>query len=258
MIHNPHLQGDAFFLQGGPTGILLIHGFTATTAEVRLLANLLHQAGYTISAPLLPGHYTRPEDLNRVHWQDWVTVCQAAYDELAARCGAVVVGGESTGGLLSLYLGLGNPAITALLLYAPALRLNFRWGDLLKLHMAANFIPYLPKENMDAESMWQGYPVNPLKGAIQLLKLQKQVEPHLEKITQPLLVMQGRLDQTVHPGVPDEIYRRASSPVKEKYWMNDSSHCVIIDKELDDVTRITLGFLERVMAQAYTVQHQVL
>ena len=34
---NPHMDGSSFFFPGGPVGILLIHGFTATTVEVRAL-----------------------------------------------------------------------------------------------------------------------------------------------------------------------------------------------------------------------------
>ena len=63
MILNPHLEGDSFFWEGGEVGILLIHGFTATTAEVRPLAEFLHKNGYTVAGPLLPGHYTKPDDL---------------------------------------------------------------------------------------------------------------------------------------------------------------------------------------------------
>jgi len=42
MIHNPHLEGGPFVWEGNRLGILLIHGFTATTTEVRLLAEKLH------------------------------------------------------------------------------------------------------------------------------------------------------------------------------------------------------------------------
>ena len=83
-LFNPHLEGDPFFWEGGPTGILLVHGFTATPAEVRLLAKILHERGFTVAGPLLPGHGTKPEDLNRVRWQDWVEEGEKAYRQLAA------------------------------------------------------------------------------------------------------------------------------------------------------------------------------
>lgn len=55
---NPELDGSSITWQGGKTGFLLLHGFTATTAEVRPLGEALHAAGHTVSAPLLPGHGT--------------------------------------------------------------------------------------------------------------------------------------------------------------------------------------------------------
>ena len=50
----PKLDGSSFLLPGGPTGILLLHGFTATTVEMRYLAEELHRRGYTVSAPCCP------------------------------------------------------------------------------------------------------------------------------------------------------------------------------------------------------------
>ena len=51
--HN-HLDPSPFFLPGGPTGVLLIHGFTGSPPEMRLVGNYLNQRGCTVSGPLLP------------------------------------------------------------------------------------------------------------------------------------------------------------------------------------------------------------
>lgn len=245
MIHNPNLDGGPFDWQGSSQGVLLIHGFTATTAEVRPLAKRLYQVGYTVSGPLLPGHNTHPRDLNRVHWQDWTTVAEESLHNLSKNCSEVVVGGESTGALLSLYLALRHPEIKALLLYAPALRLNLTRTDKLRLHLFAIFKSWVPKPNLDNNPLWQGYPVNPLKGVLQLLALQQQIRPYLEDICQPMLLIQGRLDRTVHPQVPDEIASRVQSGYIEKHWMERSTHCVILDQEMDQVFELTLNFLRR-------------
>ncbi len=245
MIVNPHLQGGPFDLPGGSPGILLIHGFTATTAEVRPLAERLNQAGYSISAPLLPGHYTHPSDLNRVRWQDWVETVEDAYQALRSRTGQIIVGGESTGGLLSLYLAQRHPEIAALLLYAVALKLNMRPVDELRLRLAAPFVPWLPKPNMDAHTPWQGYPVNPLKGVKQLLALQKEVKPGLHLVTQPALILQGRLDRTVDPHVPQQIASAIRSEVIETHWLDQSAHCIILDREWEQTVTLTLAFLHR-------------
>jgi carboxylesterase len=252
MIVNPQLEGDSFFWPGGPVGVLLIHGFTATTAEVRPLAKRLHAQGYTVAGPLLPGHKTSPKELNRVSWRDWASTAESAYQELRSQCQTVVAGGESTGGLLALYLAAQHPEIAGIIAYAPALRLNRGRSDYLKLYLFAPFIPYVPKfkiprPNPYTDPLWQGYHVNPLKGTIQLLHLQKQIAGILDKIYQPILIAQGRLDQTVHPGVPQMIARGVRSPVREIAWFEHSTHCVILDQELDQIAEVTLQFLQRIL-----------
>ena len=84
-IEKPYLDGSSFIYPGNKTGFVLVHGFTATTTEVRPLAERLHQEGYTVSAPLLPGHDTHPDDLNKVSWQDW-------YQTVKSVCAKAVTG----------------------------------------------------------------------------------------------------------------------------------------------------------------------
>jgi carboxylesterase len=124
VLRNPHLEGSTFLWGAGSIGVLLCHGFTATTAEVRPLAQALHAHGYTVAGPLLPGHGTTAPDCNRYTWQDWYASIEQMYLQLAGSCQKVVVGGESTGALLTLNLAVNYPEIAGILCYAPALRLN--------------------------------------------------------------------------------------------------------------------------------------
>lgn len=243
---NPQLHGGPFDLAGGPLGVLLIHGFTATTAEVRPLGDILNRTGYTIHAPLLPGHNSHPADLNKVTWQSWVDAAETGYQWLADRCERVYLGGESTGGLLALYLAGQHPEAAGVLAYAPALKLKRSLFIQLILPVAAQFVPYANKPIKDDGIPWQGYRVNPLKGVMQLVKLQKIVEESLPAVRQPLLIVQGRLDASVHPSVPDKIAGRVSSEVIEIHWMDNSSHVVVLDREYEQVARITIDFLRRI------------
>jgi carboxylesterase len=244
---NPQLEGEPFFWQGGPDGILLVHGYSATTAEVRLLAKALHARGYTVAGPLLPGHGTSPEDMNRYRWQDWYAMVEKAYLELEARCQRVVVGGESTGGVLTLRLAALHPEITAVLSYATALRLTLRRQDVIRLRLIAPFVPYLSKGPRQDDNPWQGYSVNPLKAALQLLRLQGETRRLLSDVRQPILIMQGKHDTTVAASAPQEIYDGVRSAIKELHWMEQSGHCVLIDREWERAVHITAKFLESVL-----------
>ena len=245
-LHNPHLDGGSFSMEGGATGALLFHGFTATTAEIRPIATAFHNAGLTVLAPLLPGHGTRPEDLNAVHWQDWVAAAETAFQELAARCERVIVGGESMGAVIALGLAARHPEIAAVLCFAPAIKLSLSRLDVLKLRLAAPFIVQASRAHLDGAEEWQGYPGLPLRGSVQLLRLQKATLPALAAIHQPVVIFQGRKDTTIDPRAGDIIRAAVNSDVVEQHWMEHSSHSVTLDPERGDVARLSLEFLSRI------------
>lgn len=244
----PHLPGDSFTWKAGPTGIVLIHGLKATTAEIRPLAHTLHEHGYTVAGPLLPGHGTSPKDANQHSWREWLDTATTSYQTLKSKCEQVFVSGESTGGLLALYLASQHPSIAGALTYAPALRLTLGWVDRLKLYLLAPFVTAVPSESGDRDLAWQGYDVNPLRATQQLLRLQGQVRRRLPDIHCPVLVVQGRHDHLVNPSVPAMIASKVSSEITEIHWMEDSGHCVALDYERDQVAKITLDFIQRCLA----------
>jgi carboxylesterase len=244
-IHNFHLEGEPFLWEGGPIGVLLAHGYTATTAEVRLLARHLCEQGYTVAGPLLPGHGTTPEDMNRCRWQDWAKAVEQSYQLLAARCERVFVGGESMGALLALYSASQHSEVAGILTYAPALRVSPK--SLLLAYLVAPFVPHVAKSRLDVDGKWQGYPVNPILALLQMHRLQREVRRRLPSMQHPLLIVQGRLDTAIDLRGVDTLYHKIGSPLKELHWMENSTHAVILDRELEQVTEITLRFIERVL-----------
>jgi carboxylesterase len=245
-LHNPYLDGDAFFWEAGSVGILLSHGFTATTAEIRLVADQFHTQGYTVAAPLLPGHGTKPEDLNNVHWRDWVASGEESLQNLFGSCEQVWVAGTSMGGLLALYLASQNPKISGSLLYAPAIRTMMSKMDLLQLYLGAPLIKEIPRDSLDGSALWQGYPGLPLKGIIQFLRFQSATLKRLSHIHQPVLIFQGRHDLTVAPEAGEIIMDRVSSEIKEHHWMEKSSHAILLDEEYEEVATLCIEFIKKV------------
>ena len=248
-ILNPELEGGSFFWKGGETGILLLHGLTATTAEVRPLAKCLLNEGYTVSGILLPGHGTTAENLSQTNREDWIKASEVAYNKLKCECSSVIVGGESVGALLALRLASDHPEIKGLLLYAPAMRLAASFLKIGFLVMVSPFVFSVKKKfTKDREGLpWQGYKVNPLKTGVQLLKFQWEIKQLLCRIYQPILLIQANLDETVDLNSGDIILRGVQSAVKELYWMEKSGHVVILGKQFEEVLQTTLEFIKKIL-----------
>ena len=66
---------------------------------------------------------------------------------------------------------------------------------------------------------------------LQLLRLQGETRRLLPDVRQPILIVQGKQDHTVAASAPQEIYDGVRSAVKELHWMENSGHCVMIDRE---------------------------
>jgi len=243
-LHNAHLDGRPFAWNGGETGVLLLHGFTASPVEVRMLGERLHKLGYTVAGPLLPGHGTVPDDLNRVRWQEWTQAAEDAYRDLTGRCARVFVAGSSMGGLLALYLAAGHPEIRGVLLYAPAILLRLAPVQEALLPLVSRFAPFRPKPGLDEDDRWQGYHVDPLRGAVQLLRLQREVRRRLPEIEQPVQVVQGGKDTTVDTRVGEIILAGVRSEVKELHWMERSRHVVPLGPDLDEVVALAQRFIQ--------------
>lgn len=243
-LKNPHLHSEAFDFPGGKTGLVMFHGFTATPAEVRMAAERLNARGYTTLGPLLPGHGTQPEDLNRVTWQDWVAEGEKAYQAVKARCDRVFILGESMGGVLALYLASQHPEAAGVLAFSPAVALRIKPLDRAILPLISLFAVGSPKGSLDAEDNWQGYLVNPFKGVRQLLKFQQALLARMHLITVPLLVALGRNDTTIDFAGADVVMKGVSSKDKKLVWFEESSHVVLIDNQIEDVVATIAAFIE--------------
>lgn len=241
IFEHPELDGRTFFLEGNHLGVLLIHGFTATTVEVRWLADYLHKKGFTVSAPLLPGHGTTPNDLNKRKYSEWIKCVEEAFDSLKKTCSTVIIGGESMGAVLSLYLAEKHPEIKALLLYSPAIKIST-----LKFSKYLKYLrPIIQKNNYDDIMPWQSYTVYPLFAASEFSLLQKVVVQNLFHIQQPIIIFHGAYDKTIDTDSSDIILSSVSSLIKIKHIMPNSGHVILLDKEFIKIADLSWEFIQR-------------
>jgi len=247
MAHNAHPDPSAFFLEGGPIGVMLVHGFTGSPPEMRLIGEHLHRRGFTVSGPLLPGHGTTVEDMNRCEWTDWTAHVESGLADLC-HCEKVFVGGLSMGALLTLYLAAHHPELPGAILYSPATIVASR-----QIYLTPVLKHLLHKRHKSGKSdltdpqaaqrLWS-YADEPIPAAHEILKLIHRVRRLLPRVACPLLIIHSTLDQSIHPHSARYTYEQAGSTDKELVTLHHSGHCLTVDSEWESVAEKTDKFIE--------------
>jgi len=236
---------EPFLLPGDDRGILLIHGFTGSPAEVRLLGDFLHKQGYTVIAPRLCGHGTRVEDLSKIKWHQWYSGVEDAYHLLKGICHTVTVIGLSMGGLLAFALAAEYHVDTLISLSTPIYIVDKRIGMLPLYRIFREYIPKKRRKYTGISPLYTvGYNATPLSSLSSLLELIGHVEGLLPTIHLKILIIQGHHDHTVQARSAQYIYDQVGSLDKEIIWLKKSGHIVTLDIERETVFRQIAKFLD--------------
>ncbi len=224
-----------------------MHGITGSPSEILPTANLLHAiTGCAVSAPLLPGHGTKPSLLNRTLWTDWYRTATQALQELRAQNQMVFAAGLSMGGLLALHALAREEGLTgAVSINAPILdrsRLLAVVGPVLR-----RVRPYYPKWDLSGqkELAAQGrfaYEVMPLKAYQSMLYLRRQVLGELNLLQSPVLLIQSREDRTINPNSGRYLAARISGA--RLLELASSGHIATMGPEVPVIVETIRNFIE--------------
>jgi carboxylesterase len=232
-------------LAGGPVGVLLSHGFTGTTQSVRPWAEHLAAAGLTVSAPRLPGHGTRWQDMNQTRWDDWYAEVERAFDDLRLRCEVVFAMGLSMGGTLVLRLAQQRADQVAGLVVVNA-SLGSERTDVKLAPLLSRVLPSMPAVGNDIKR--QGvtelaYPRTPLKAFVSLRAAWRVVCRDLSRISCPVLVYRSAVDHVVEPVSGRLLLAGLAGGRIEERVLENSYHVATLDNDAPTIFDGSLQFV---------------
>jgi carboxylesterase len=249
----PLLPGaEPFRAAGGPVGALVIHGFTGSPVSTRPWAEHLAAGGLTVTAPRLPGHGSRWQDLNLTRWPDWYAEVDRALTELLARCERVVVMGLSVGGCLALRLAEERgPDVTGLVVVNPSLMTTdprARLSGVLSRVVAS--MPGVVDDIKKPGVTEGGYSRLPTRAFHSLRQLWALTVADLGKVTAPLLVFRSSVDHVVEAVSTETLLARVGSTDVEERVLPDSYHVATLDNDAPAIFEGSLDFARRVAGRA--------
>jgi carboxylesterase len=248
----PILPGAEPFAHDGSTeiGVLLCHGFTGTPQSMAPWGARLAEIGWSTRCPLLPGHGTRWQDMNRTDWPAWYSAVDTTFAELAQRCATVFVFGLSMGGTLALRLAeRRGPAVAGLVLVNPSVTTERRDAPLLPV--LSRIVPSMPGISSDIKKPGVtelAYGRLPLRAAASLSKLWQEVRRDLGDIDQPLLLFRSAVDHVVEPVNATIVLGGVSSTDTREVVLPDSYHVATLDNDASTIFEGSVDFVRRVVA----------
>ena len=235
-----------------PIGVVLVHGFLASPAELSGFGRRLAERGYPVMGVRLTGHGTSPWDLRDRNWQEWLGAVRRGYEIMAGFVDRICLVGFSTGGILSLRLAAEHPSGLAGVAVASA-PIKFRNKNLV-------FVPIIHGANVltkwmssaegvkpfvanDSENPRVNYRHIPVRGLFELRRAVDDANRHLAEVSCPVSVIHGKDDRIVDSRSADLIMEKLGSVEKQRHMIPTERHG-ILHEDTHGTQGIVISFLE--------------
>ena len=200
--------------------ILLVHGLGDSPFSFSDLAVSLRDQGFYVQTLLLPGHGSKPEDLQLPSYADWQAIVDHYANLLKEDYQEVWLGGFSTGGNLVTIHAIEQVGVDGLILLSP--------GFQSRAPILERFAP-LASLFTDGYSAVERnivrYTSAPIQGAIAYSDSAVRLRELLEvgPVTVPTLIVMSEADSVVDPAAIEELYRtRFDNPHNQLVWYGES------------------------------------
>jgi len=226
----------------GPYAVLILHGFGDTPQSVGYLAHYLNVRGWTVRAPLLPGHGRSLRAFAASRAEHWLAAARAELAAMRSRYGSVYVVGVSMGGALATVLAAEVEDVPALALVAPYLSMPARVQRIARLHpLVSAAAPYLPGRGERSihdpgeQPKNLAYGVTTPRLLFELLRVVRMARDAAPRVTTPTLVIQSRDDHRIPPEACEQAFGLLGGRERRLLWVEGCGHLITVDYERERV-----------------------
>lgn len=240
----------SFFFEKGPQAVILMHAYSSTPNDVRMLGRALEKDNYTVYAPLFKGHGTpEPEDILDASPKDWVEDAKAAIQFLREKgYKEIAIFGLSLGGVLATKMLVDKePVLGGGTFCSPVVDFhkgnNVRKEFLTLVQVLKKKAGYSEKEINDRMPEIEKKLENQLN---EISELTKSMETHYSEIKQPIFIAQAGQDEMIDPQV-SVAFKEAltQAEVVDFHWYENSKHAVTVGVDRKALQADVSNFLKQ-------------
>lgn len=234
-----------FTFEAGPRAVLLLHGFTGHTADVRMLGRFLEKKGYTSHAPIYRGHGGAAEDIVRSTADEWWQDVQEAYQHLTdLGYEEIAVAGLSLGGVLALKLAYETKVKGVIPMCAPMFFDNEAQLTKGFIKYARQYKQFEGKDTATVDREIEALLAGSHEVFLELGRFVEQVSRETDSVYAPAFIVQARHDKMINPKSAHYIYDHIQAEQKELKWYEQSGHVITLGPEKDQLHEDIYQFLE--------------
>ena len=231
-------------------GIILLHAYTGSTADVNILANQLHREGYNVLAPLLPGHGTRDVyDILNTDVKEWFYETRRAIQFMESQnYDKLLIFGLSLGGILSTWALTqdefsldGGGVFNSPVLSTHRVDLDPPFTQY------ATYVYERNKASLNYELNMSDAIGKHYQQMNDLDKLKLEFEDDLERISKPFYIAQSGQDEMIDP---DGVYgtMRALKKARINYnYFPENTHVITVNRNRQGFIDSLMIFIEAVL-----------
>ncbi|WP_251575202.1 alpha/beta hydrolase [Limosilactobacillus agrestimuris] len=244
-------SGKPFLFPHGRFGVVLLHSYTSSSADMRMLARHLERQNYTIYAPVFTGHGSDPLTvLKKSSPDDWWADTQFAIRKLKdLRMEKIAVLGLSLGGLLATKALENEPSLAGGGVFASPVT---SWGK----SNVPQFFPrlaaaYYQKAGLSPQQITERITeINQLlpKQLTEISQMTREIDQHLDQIHQPFFIGQGGKDEMIDPHSGEELRNKLlaqGTPVDYHYYPQ-AGHVLTVNDAHQQLFADVTNFLQKI------------
>lgn len=255
----PEVSKNGFVLPGSKAHVILLHGYTGSPYDLRMLADFLASHDVKVTVPLLRGHGTDPKELLTVTMEEWFLQCEEII-ALHERATPLFIGGLSMGALLAVVLAARNPWIEGLLLFSPAFVLNVASeiaivsANLGVLSKNVSFMKVHGSDILDpvAKKLTPAYDEVPVAGLMEFDKVRTLAIDELSRVSRPAFVAFAAKDGTISVEHCKDILHKDFSERLSTYTYDQSKHIITLDYDKEALFNDVWDFLLQTGGQKWS------
>ncbi|TCP21508.1 carboxylesterase [Scopulibacillus darangshiensis] len=234
-----------FMYKAGEKAVLLLHGFTGNTADVRKLGRYLQKGGYTCYGPVYAGHGLDPAKLKETSPADWWQSALDGYNHLIKEgYNQIAVVGVSLGAEFSLRLGATYPVKAIVSMSAPVKGKSSEKLYERVLDYAYNIKKMQGIKAPQIEHEMEAFREEPMESLEDLRSMIDDIRELVPKIEVPIFVMVGAKDDELYRESALYIHHHVRSKNKQFKTYENSGHIITLDQDAEKVYNDVLQFFE--------------